>query len=121
MSILATCKYPVVGLMTCCAAADGMRRYARYEAMSKSKKYVPECYTSSYEKTVYWCSQNFRQFLCSSSANLVKGHKYDLCVSHLSGAVKAKVVAQGKSESLNEVDCGFTTVEVRRLEFSSPY
>lgn len=94
----------------------------RQEALSKpNSKYVPTCYISDYQKTVYLCLQSFRQYVCALSESLSKGQKYDLCAYQIQGFVRLKLSTHSQSQTLKENDCTYTSEETRRLEFSNAY
>lgn len=86
------------------------------EAIQKNKKHVPICSHLDYQRKIQRCLQNFRQFMCTLSVTLEKGQRYDLCAYTNSGFVRARVYPVDTKSILNEVECAFTSADVRNVE-----
>ena len=91
----------------------------RFKAISKNDKYVPECYTSSYTTTSYFCNQEFQSFVCTNSHELVKGWKYNTCSYQQGMEVFLKIIYKDKTGPIiPATKCQQLGSEVRNVEFS---
>ena len=90
----------------------------RFQAQQKNNRYLPNCYVGDYQKTTYSCNQLFKQYLCSSSVTVESNKEYDYCVYQVAGFVRAKISERNSTQAFEEVECTYSSEEVRRVEFS---
>jgi hypothetical protein len=92
----------------------------RRDAIRRNRSYIPTCSRMEYTRHFFMCNQDFTQFVCLVTEEVVRGARYSLCAYQAGNEVNARFSTKNSSAVIAEEECLRSTTEIKRLRFSSP-